>query len=1018
MKNSPSRCDALRSCCLVTVPCERKQKHTTISTMMAIQKTTVDMLLNGCRSEMSSRAANVTTYDHAMANKVTDATTAILALIKDYDGTVSDTQPEPKSPTITRSKFSQTKAEALSNTILSMLQEESKGGSRVASDWVPYRRRGESAAHPHNRSASSHRAQMHGVAHYPRRLSGSVRLPYRRLPLMQAIDNDSKGFDGAATTIVRIPPLRSVEVEQNPQDYSAEAVPSHREPLPQVPVSHSVDVIIDRSYRGLSERSASVPPIPQQEYSYYSGALHPLYYNTSPPGATTTAAPSTSSLSPDASTYTPFYMISRSSRHRHHIQSRPRIRRPWSSSSKRVRHETSYWKGASWQKPKFLSVGRTSSIRTVRKPWLSSRSASVIRPAASFYDQSVKFPNNTEMITDIAVPPQNRLDTKGRLETVTRRPSVREINIVSGDSGNFAKDAVNKFNSPRKNFFRNTEDAIYEDILQQEQKVLSERKISRRFPSVEDAIYEDVLSGEKRLLAERNFFYQQPADIDFDDFSTPSTVQQVTITTPPFFVLKTRRRATVLNLPSTAAPPGVFFRRRYRGRGSPPSLSNAPSTTESSPLRMTPPSSSTPLPIAEEDNPLDGAIVEAPLTTSETVRSRIRKTDLRKIAEGKADSLVFFEQPPTVPTVRTHSVATTEWSTQASTQSTPLRRVTSTTATPLPEEISTHPTRLHEETSTHPTLLPVEATSLSASQEAPSHIQPEEESDENSIHPEATIIPTVGNTLWTVPPPPGDDALRIRQLRENNSHPLLVVDKLAERASTATSTAGELGPIFPPEFVGNLIPQRRAKAMAATTLKRSPIEIHSEKQSDGNSPEAVSVLKLPEGTLRMSHCEVYSLCLDEVGRVEQACHASAGRLVPGLPKRRWGACSRRLLADYHAVDAESQSLEESYGSCIRGRLGQNITDVEPTKCAAHSLPTTLANEPCHSKLHVLKYHCTKLSRCCPDAKICRDEVNRTDAARYLRRRKESLALAAAKCQVKTYKEYRFRRLKPVQSHLP
>lgn len=31
-----------------------------------------------------------------MANKVTDATTAILALIKDYDGTVSDTQVGPK----------------------------------------------------------------------------------------------------------------------------------------------------------------------------------------------------------------------------------------------------------------------------------------------------------------------------------------------------------------------------------------------------------------------------------------------------------------------------------------------------------------------------------------------------------------------------------------------------------------------------------------------------------------------------------------------------------------------------------------------------------------------------------------------------------------------------------------------------------------------------------------------------------------------------------------------------------
>ncbi|VDO35465.1 unnamed protein product [Heligmosomoides polygyrus] len=44
--------------------------------------------------------------------------------------------------------------------------------------------------------------------------------------------------------------------------------------------------------------------------------------------------------------------------------------------------------------------------------------------------------------------------------------------------------------------------------------------------------------------------------------------------------------------------------------------------------------------------------------------------------------------------------------------------------------------------------------------------------------------------------------------------------------------------------------------MAATTLKRSPIEIHSEKQSDGNSPEAVSVLKLPEGWLTGYLCRV------------------------------------------------------------------------------------------------------------------------------------------------------------------
>ncbi|KAJ1371500.1 hypothetical protein KIN20_033464 [Parelaphostrongylus tenuis] len=62
-------------------------------------------------------------------------------------------------------------------------------------------------------------------------------------------------------------------------------------------------------------------------------------------------------------------------------------------------------------------------------------------------------------------------------------------------------------------------------------------------------------------------------------------------------------------------------------------------------------------------------------------------------------------------------------------------------------------------------------------------------------------------------------------------------------------------------------------------------------------------------------------------------------------------------------------------------------------------------EPCHNKVQALNYHCLKLARCCPDADICRNELSRSEAARTLRRRKESLAAAVMKCHTDTYKNY-------------
>ncbi|KAK6023056.1 hypothetical protein OSTOST_11222, partial [Ostertagia ostertagi] len=142
-------------------------------------------------------------------------------------------------------------------------------------------------------------------------------------------------------------------------------------------------------------------------------------------------------------------------------------------------------------------------------------------------------------------------------------------------------------------------------------------------------------------------------------------------------------------------------------------------------------------------------------------------------------------------------------------------------------------------------------------------------------------------------------------------------------------------------------------------------------------------------TVKLSHCEVYALCLDEFSREEKVCGSLADR----------------------AVDDETRSLEETYNACVKTRLGQNITDVrarqigwKPRNVQPQSLPSSLENEPCRSKLYVLKQHCSRLAKCCPDAQICRNEVDRSDRARYLRRRKESLAVAATKCRLQRYRE--------------
>uniref|UniRef100_A0A1I7WC04 UBP-type domain-containing protein n=1 Tax=Heterorhabditis bacteriophora TaxID=37862 RepID=A0A1I7WC04_HETBA len=93
-----------------------------------------------------------------------------------------------------------------------------------------------------------------------------------------------------------------------------------------------------------------------------------------------------------------------------------------------------------------------------------------------------------------------------------------------------------------------------------------------------------------------------------------------------------------------------------------------------------------------------------------------------------------------------------------------------------------------------------------------------------------------------------------------------------------------------------------------------------------------------------------------------------------------------------------------------------------------SLPPLSSSESCSQKLSIIKNHCTKLAICCPIAQrpythchhliqlcfcdvwcySCRSEVDQSPLAHHTRVRRVTLYEAAAKCQIKSYNEYKKR----------
>ncbi|WKX94604.1 hypothetical protein Q1695_011688 [Nippostrongylus brasiliensis] len=1079
LTGSQSRCELLRNCCDETTACEATQRHTTVATMLAIQRTTIEILLHGCRSEMNSvMAADVNRSDHEMAAKVLETMSVALNLI----GVVDDDSDEDQSaidetiePTLipaepspaNNSANNTSKSATLSNAISSMLKAEEAHKSRSLGDPIAYRRRAElMRLYPKKRSPLGRkRFELPRRSSPSNRVSGSIHsidgdankaLPkvmpsedpqpnssertLSALPETQSLTPTLAPASQDAAVILPRPQTQSPfeklfhsgtsarNSKSIPAQHSAELIIDRSEfpraavKLPKLngrssPV-HSADVVVDRSrlpYRRklqlplpddevpplpppdptpdvnvdvlidrseqlipLRHRYPSLIPLPMEPLtsSTISNLRQPLQKDIAPPRPKTTSPPPTLSELPVGDGFKPLQVFTKSSgstkgMYKKRFENRPMIRRPWSTKSKKLLNGRS-WKGTSRPRPKYLYLDRTVGLRQrgVMRPW--SMKKSPIRPSSSFRDQSIQFPNNTEMVTDIAVPIQNRMRSRhrGMAKELTVSPQVTSKPSTNAPLRIFTN---RKRVEEKSKFRKRPEDAIYEDILNSIQGRLPMRRGSRRLGQTLQEIYEDVLHSERGALGAKHGHVDKHFD-DFEDITDPQehNGRPFTSTSGPAGFLRRQGRG---HIASTVVYGGTVTEQpRQRGMNRPTMrklITGAIRPTVAT-TRPASPTTLATVPTTTVDNPLEGLITMEPMKSSEPVEA-----DFHSFSSSM--SFAALQPPPS------RAVHQPEFSIS-------MKRREPSVKTLIESTVHLRPTSTATITTTT-TASPLEA--------APS--------DEELFRVEVIPFPE----------------------KSPIDTPLLVVDKFVGSSSPKIVVFPETTPIPEYTVIGNEVPMRRSRMHSAKTFIVSEprsAEITSKESmvaenntttegpsnlgtstEDKAPAESLNVLQLSETTVKLSYCEVYSLCLDEFGREERACQAKAGRLMPGLPKRRRGACNRKLVPDYQAVDVETKNLDEAYGNCIKSRLGQSITEVAPGQCAAYSLPDSLPTESCHSRLHVLRHHCTRLSKCCSYAKTCRDQVDNSDAARYLRRRKESLALASAKCQIHSYKAYRWKR---------
>ncbi|EYC07412.1 hypothetical protein Y032_0070g418 [Ancylostoma ceylanicum] len=941
---SNSRCAALRRCCGAATICENRSQYAALSSTLSMQRSAAEMLLRACRSDMDAvLAANVSKSDQTMAMTAIHAASAILKLIAEQPASSpSSSDSSRKNPQILLAKRLPTNVMILApkvgrgdapatpleelpldSSLFSRVNAEAHKATELAADPNSYRSRARASAKPslNNTVTLSSRPRLYGARtkHFY-----TFGLPSRHSSLIRTVDSNTMKAVKHLTQEGTASVMRSIKSRSRGPIFSGtgqlftrgegrsnELLPHYVGLIIERRTPQPVDVIIDRS--------SQIPFASNIRTSYNEQTQLPTVVLREADSGVSTLPPAVTFPSPFTPSPEPVIpLLSPTS------QMITTIRKPWSSRFKRIKHGKRVWRGNSLPKPLGLNEGHKSQkkhgmLKLWRNPPIRS-----IQPIDSFKDFSSKFPNNTDELTDIAVPIQNRLRSRLRFEQPLEQHN-QGMMILSQNVTKLtnAQRPKHVYTSQQRKFFKTPEDAIYEDILEQERKVLIARNI---LPQPED--FDDPWS-QRQPSNELSPPPPPPSNRDSLAFPSKSEHSLETVILPK---RKTRKRMRKLRIK------GEF-------RTTP-----APTTsTRADPSLLT-----------FTDDPLDGPIVETPLSNTESAKVTVRKEELEQIVDGRHEALVVFENVATSEPLRPKLT----WSAEPTKPTEDSLFGPSFSTVPLPTEddfITTSPDAVESNTVS-------EATSSSLGSTA----RPIRPKLLESVDQTATIIPTLKHAEWTAPP--SDDSFRVEIIpfpdmnTSVNDGPLVVVDKQSNSAESREVLGGG------------------AETTTPSRTTKTPLLV--DENWVVSSPERMRVM----GTKIEERDPVQMLTTDEKSPIDDS--QSKAFSVLKLPET--------------AVDLETKNLEETYGNCIKSRLGASITEVEATKCAAHSLPPSLSSEPCRSKLHVIKNHCSKLARCCTDAEVCRKEVDRSEPARLLRRKKESLALAAAKCQIQSYKDYRKR----------
>ncbi|KAK0394356.1 hypothetical protein QR680_000695 [Steinernema hermaphroditum] len=205
---------------------------------------------------------------------------------------------------------------------------------------------------------------------------------------------------------------------------------------------------------------------------------------------------------------------------------------------------------------------------------------------------------------------------------------------------------------------------------------------------------------------------------------------------------------------------------------------------------------------------------------------------------------------------------------------------------------------------------------------------------------------------------------------------------------------------------------------------------HRQEMESELQHERVALLRRPRVEYdhlkrRIGYCELYAACTDELKSVQNRCKHNNSRLMPGLPKRRFGDCAGELVPEFQKYDQLVREAENAFDNCFVDELANETTDgttFESDTCHPDwpLLPEYESRSTCHEKVRIIQHHCGKLGSCCTSVNKCHAKVENMTLTEQVAEMKASIATKSADCQIKnfeTYKSARMNEQKPSKEEL-